>query len=161
MAVTTRMKSHQSAVDLAGTWKLAGGVAITLRPREAGVLRIAQGSVWATSDAPRCGFPNAQGDHVLGAGDQLAVRRGERVVIEAWDRSLPAYFLWGPLQQPASQRAGIAELAQPVDDLRRAVELGAGAAGRLLAALARLGWAWLGRERTARAEWALKAHSSA
>jgi hypothetical protein len=43
----------------------------------------------------------------------------------------------------------VADLAQPVADLRRALALGAGAAGRLVAALGGLGWAWLARGRPA------------
>jgi hypothetical protein len=161
MAAPTLTQSHQSTVALAGTWKLAAGRAITLQPREPGLLRIAHGSVWATCDGPHAGALNDQGDRVLGAGERMHVRRGQRVVLEAWNRSLPAYFSWDPAPQAAPRRDRAADLAQPAEDLRRAVALGASAAGRLAGALLALGWAWAGRGRPARADWARNAHSSA
>lgn len=160
MAALTLTQLHQSTVALTGTWKLPGGRAITLQPREAGLLRIAHGSVWATGEGPHGGALNDQGDRFLGAGERMHVGRGERVVLEGWNRSLPAYFSWDPLPQSVVLRDN-ADLAQPVDDLRRAAVLGASAAGRLLAALATLAGAWLSGERLARADWVLKAHSSA
>lgn len=36
----------------AGCWRLAPGRALSLKPRESGVLRIAQGRVWLTGAAP-------------------------------------------------------------------------------------------------------------
>jgi hypothetical protein len=161
MASQTLTHSHQSTAALAGTWKLAGGRAMTLQPRESGVLLVARGGLWATGDGPHRGPLNDQGDRFLQAGEQLQLRRGQRVVIEAWNRLGPAYFTWDPLPQPAASRLRAADLAQPVADLRLAVVLGARAAGRLVAALAGLGWAWLGRGRPSLADCAFKAHSSA
>lgn len=153
--------AHQSTARQAGTWKLAAGQAITLRPHEPGLLRVAQGSVWATGDGPHPGPLNDQGDLVLQAGDQLPLRRGQRVVIEALDSRLPAHFAWEPVhgREPLTLQA--AALAQPAEDLRLAVVLGVGAAGRLVSALAGLGRALLGRERPSLVECAFKAHSSA
>lgn len=159
MASQTPTQSHQSAVSLAGAWKLGGGRAMTLQPREAGVLRVAQGGLWATSDGPHGGPLNDQGDRFLQAGEQLQLRKGERVVIEAWTRQAPAYFSWYPLPQPVAARARPADLVQPVEDLRLALGLGARAAGRLLATLA--GLAWPRRERPSLADCAFNAHSSA
>lgn len=155
MAAQTLTQSHQSTVALTGTWKLAAGRAITLQPREPGQLRIAHGSVWATCDGPHAGALNDQGDRFLGAGERMRVRRGERVVLEGWNRNLPAYFSWDPLPQTAIQRRRAADLAQPADDLRRAAALGASAAGRLAGALLALAWAWVGRDRHASADWAI------
>ena len=159
MASQTPTQSHQSAVSLAGAWKLGGGRALTLQPREAGVLRVAHGGLWATSDGPHSGPLNDQGDRFLQAGEQLQLRPGQRVVIEAFTRQAPAYFCWDPLPQPVAARARPADLVQPVEDLRLALGLGARAAGRLLAALA--GLAWPRRERPSLAECAFNAHSSA
>ncbi len=160
MASQTVTQSHQSTAALAGAWKLAGGRAMTLQPREAGVLRVARGGLWATGDGPHRGALNDQGDRFLQAGEQLRLRRGQRLVIEAWSRLGPAYFSWDPLPQPVAVPRRAADLVQPLDDLRLAVVLGGRAAGRLLAALAGLGWSRLGRRPSLEA-CAFKAHSSA
>jgi Protein of unknown function (DUF2917) len=136
MVALTRQESHQSRTALAGTWKLGAGRALTLEPRDAGLLRIAHGSVWVTGDGPHAGPPGDCGDRFLGAGEQLAMARGERLVIEPIVPGQPAYFSWEPVAQPQLLRPGLAELAQPVRDLRLALGLGLGAAGRLLVALA-------------------------
>jgi hypothetical protein len=162
MAAQTFTHSHQSTTALAGAWKLARGRAMTLQPREAGVLRVARGGLWATGQGPHSGPLNDQGDRFLQAGEQLQLHRGQRVVIEAWNPLGPAYFTWDPLPQPVARRVRAADLAQPVEDLRLAVVLGARAAGRLLAALVGLGWSSLGRdERPSLADCAFNAHSRA
>lgn len=161
MATQTHTQSHQSAAPLAGTWKLQGGRAMTLQPRESGMLRVARGSLWVTGDGPHAGPLNDQGDRFLQAGEQVRLSRGQRLVIEAWDKQGPSHFSWDPLPQAAARSVRTAELVQPVEDLRLALGLGASAAGRLLAALAALGWASLGRERPSLAECAFSAHSSA
>jgi hypothetical protein len=156
MASQTLTQTHQSlsAPALPGTWKLAAGRAITLQPREAGVLRVAYGQMWATYDGPHQGPLNDLGDHVIGTGGQLRLRAGQRLVVEAWDGQSPAYFSWDPLAAPV--RAGaprLAQVVQPLSDLRLALALGAGAAGRLVAGLAGLAWDLLaGRGRTFGAE---------
>ena len=143
-----------SASALPGTWKLAAGRAITLQPREAGILRVAHGQLWATFDGPHRGPLNDLGDHVIGAGEQLRLRAGQRLVVEAWDAAVAGLFQLGSAAAPA--RAGalsLARVVQPLADLRLALALGAGAAGRLVAGLAGLAWdlargprpRWLGR----------------
>ena len=161
MASRIRTQPHQSAASLAGAWKLANGRAMTLQPREPGLLRVARGGLWATGDGPHRGPLNDQGDRFLQAGEQIQLRPGQRVVIEAWDRLGPAYFTWDPLPVAAAPRRRLAELAQPVDDLRLAVAMGARAAGRLLAALVALGWGWMAPRRPSLEACAFKAHSSA
>lgn len=52
--------------------------AVSLRARRAGRIDVVAGTVWVT----RGGHDAA--DHVLRAGQTLAVRRGDRVVIERW-----------------------------------------------------------------------------
>src|ERR1700704_5239874 len=135
MASQTLSQTQQSssAPALPGTWKLAAGRAITLEPREAGTLRVAHGQMWATYDGPHQGPLNDLGDRVIGAGGQLRVRAGQRLVVEALDGQSPAYFSWDPL--PARVRAGALRLApvvQPLADLRLALAFGAGAAWRLI-----------------------------
>jgi hypothetical protein len=69
---------------------------MTLRPREAGVLRVAQGRLWATCDGPHTGALNESGDHILEAGSQLRLGAGQHWVIEAWHGDSPVYFSWDP-----------------------------------------------------------------
>ena len=104
MTTQSRPQSHQSTASLAGAWKLAGGRAMTLQPREPGVLRVARGSLWATSQGPHPGPLNDQGDRFLQAGEQLPLRRGQRVVIEPWDRMGAADLTGDPLPQPVARR---------------------------------------------------------
>jgi len=133
---------RDAAPALPGTWKLAAGRAVTLEPREAGVLKVAHGQMWVTQDGPHGGPANDLGDVVLGAGEQVPLREGQRLVIEAWNHhGAPAYFSWDPL--PVSPEAPVpvaAAVVQPLADLRRAGTLAAGAIGRLVTGLARVGW---------------------
>ena len=162
MDAQTLTQSHQSEAAPVGAWKLAKGKAMTLQPREPGTLRVARGGLWATADGPHRGPLNDQGDRFLQAGEQLQLRRGQRVVIEPWEGLGPAYFTWDPLPQAVTRQRRAADLAQPAEDLRLAVVLGARAAGRLLAALADLAWSRPGRdERPSLADCAFKAHSRA
>ncbi len=99
MSFQTFEQSHQSPAALAATWKLAVGKAITLQPRQPGLLRIAHGSVWVTGDGPHPGPLNDQGDRFLGAGERLPLACGERLVIEGLAPGQPACFSWDPLPQ--------------------------------------------------------------
>ena len=159
MACRTVEIQHQSATAFSGAWELPAGRAVTLRPREPGQFGIAYGSVWVTHDGPHHGPLNALGDRVLQPGEKMALRRGQRLVIEAIDRHQSAYFMWDSL--PAALPVRPADLAQPAADLRRAVALGVGAAGRLWAARAGLAWGWAAGARTARVDRAFNAHSRA
>jgi len=143
----TQMQQSSSAPALPGTWKLAAGRAITLEPREAGTVKVAHGQLWATYDGPHSGPLNNLGDHVVGVGEQLRLRPGQRLVVEPLNGGLPAYFSWDPLPQRAAVPR-LARLVQPLADLRLALALGGGAAGRLVAGLAGLAWELLaGRSR--------------
>lgn len=85
-----------------GVWKLAPGRALSMLPRQAGVLRVAQGQVWVTLDVPHQGAGNALGDYFLHAGDQLAVRPGQHLVLESLAMAQPqgaASFEWVPSQE--------------------------------------------------------------
>lgn len=75
---------------------LLPGRALSLQLRETGTLRLASGCLWATFDGPHQGPANDWGDRVLCAGDQLALRAGQRVVIESWRADTPAAFSWHP-----------------------------------------------------------------
>jgi len=142
-----------------GAWKLAAGRAMSLRPREAGVLRVAQGRIWATFDGPHRGPLNDLGDQILDPGDVLRLRGGQGLVIEAWDAQAPAFFSWDWLPDPTPRAAPrIAAVDQPLADLRAALVLGASAAARLAAALGGLAWDLLaGHSRERRAKRAFNA----
>ena len=141
VASLTQMQQSASAAGLPGSWKLGTGRAITLQPREAGVLKIAHGRVWATFDGPHSGFRNDLGDYVLGVGERLPLRAGQRLVMEAWSAPSPVYFTWEPMAQEASDKASPwSPVLQPLADLRQALLMAGGAAGRLLGALAGLAW---------------------
>jgi len=164
MASQTLTQMHQSAApSLPGTWKLGAGRAITLQPAQDGSVRMAHGRIWATYDGPHGGPLNDLGDHVIGAGEQLWVRAGQRIVIQAWDRGAPAYFSWDPVAPAAVQPAlTLAAVLQPLADLRLALVFGAGAAARLAAGLLRFGWEALAvRSRDTLADCTLSAQSKA
>ncbi|MEJ5991504.1 DUF2917 domain-containing protein [Ramlibacter sp. PS3R-8] len=133
------------AAPLPGTWKLARGRAVTLRPATDGILRVAHGRVWATTDGPHGGTPFDSGDHVLEVGRSMYVRAGQRVVIESWARQTASYFAWDPVFAAAPQpvqrrRPNPAVVLQPLADLRAAVGLGLRALGQLAGGLAHLAW---------------------
>jgi hypothetical protein len=163
MTVQTLTQTQQSPASpaLPGTWKLAAGRAITLRPREPGILRVAHGQLWVTFDGPHRGPRNDLGDHFIGVGQQLQLRVGQRLVVEAWNDGAPAYFSWDPL--PArSEAPRLVAVVQPLEDLRLAWSFGADAAARLVTGLARLAWdALAGRSRESSAECAFNAQSRA
>jgi hypothetical protein len=129
--------SQQSTVRLPGTWKLEKGRAATLRPREEGLLRIAHGRVWLTFDGPHAGPANDLGDRILGAGEQVRVRAGRRLVIESCDAGHPVYFSWE--FAPAAQTMPSQAVEQSWSDLRLAIALGLRAGWRLARALVALG----------------------
>ena len=68
----SQTQQSTAASALPGTWKLAAGRAITLEPREAGVVKVAHGQVWATYDGPHSGPSNDLGDHLVGVGSRRA-----------------------------------------------------------------------------------------
>jgi Protein of unknown function (DUF2917) len=109
----------------------------TLRPEHDSLLRITQGSAWVT-------LPSQRGDHVLHAGQALAVYCGEHVVIEDWHAGgAPLHYALEPSAQhshaggtqwnslrtlsPSYCQAVLAPLA----DLRSAAALGTNALLRL------------------------------
>ncbi|MDB5928380.1 MAG: hypothetical protein JWR60_87 [Polaromonas sp.] len=128
---------------LPGSWKLAAGQALTLHARQAGLLRITHGRVWATFDHAEDPLRGRTGDHFLSRGESLPLAPGESLVVEPFGigHASPAYFTWeaSPVASLAAShgangwRVGI---VQPVLDLRAALGLAAGAAGRLARGLA-------------------------
>jgi hypothetical protein len=148
------LQSFSGADALSGCWKLGSGRALTLRPTEAGVLRIAHGQVWLTFDNAHQDDGVRGGDHFMGAGEELRLLPGQVLVMESWHAAnvSPAYFSWDPLPAAAgvalarpsrhalAQRAVSlpwrAGVAQPLRDLRGALGLAGVASGRLVFGLA-------------------------
>ncbi|GAB2601462.1 hypothetical protein GCM10027034_38330 [Ramlibacter solisilvae] len=141
MLHTDVLTSRFEAPRLPGTWKLPAGRALTLQPREAGRLKVAHGQIWATYDGPHPGALNEMGDHVVGTGEELQLRAGQRMVIEAWNSGTPAYFSWDPIPVQRTARVpNFAAVLQPLADLRHALLLGGDGLGRLVGGIARLAW---------------------
>ena len=142
MALQTRPEMQQSpAASLPGTWKLAAGRAITLQPREEGTFKVAHGQMWVTYDGPHGGAANESGDHIVGVGERLRIRAGQKVVVESWNWQSPSYFSWDPLPIPA--RSTVSRwnvVVQPLADLRLALALGLGALGRLVTGVGAVAW---------------------
>ena len=127
------------AVALPGSWKLARGRAVTLRPAADGIVRVAHGRIWATVEGPHGGTPCDSGDHVLEVGRSMVVRAGQRVVLEAWNASGASYFGWEPApaaRTMARRRLDAAAVTQPLADLRLAAGMALRALGSLAGGLA-------------------------
>jgi hypothetical protein len=130
----------QAARALPGTWKLPARRAVTLRPVSDGILRVADGRLWATREGPHGRTPEDSGDHVLELGRSMLVRAGERVVLEAWSRG-GASFAWDPLPAGAAcAHPAAAALRQPLAELRTALLMVLDALGSLACGLGRLAW---------------------
>ena len=89
-----------------GFLRLAAGHAVTLKAAKPGVLRIAQGRVWATFDhSDRVG--SCAGDFFAGRGEGLPLLPGQAVVVESFalGEAENAYFSWEPLAPAQACRA--------------------------------------------------------
>ncbi|MET4579851.1 DUF2917 domain-containing protein [Ottowia thiooxydans] len=136
--------THQPAQQHAsGTWKLQPGQAMTLRPRQNGELLIVHGAVWATLNGPHEGLGSGPlGDLHLQPGERLQLNAGRQVVLEPivsgqfGQATTPEVnFSWE--YTPASWKASVAE---PADDLTRALHEARVAFARLVRGLV----AWSG-----------------
>ena len=137
---THPLNTHGS--DL-GCWLLMPGTALSLLPREAGMLRIASGRVWATVDGPHTGHGNESGDHFLAAGQVLTVLGGQHLVFESWNSvpGSPVYFEWAPLAAdfPVPATNWQVSVVRPAHDLGHAVLATGQALRQLLWGLANYG----------------------
>ena len=105
MASESSLRLQQSPVQgrAAGYWRLAPEQAFTVRPEEAGVLRVAHGQLWATLRGPHAGPANDWGDVVLRSGQEMALLPGQQLVVEPLGDAVnePAFFSWEPRQVSA------------------------------------------------------------
>lgn len=137
MDIAVLQEKQQSKTRPPGAWKLASTRALTLAPRQDGLLRVARGQLWATFDGPHPPLGVRSGDLVVAEGETLFVARGERLVIEPARRGEDAFFWWDPLPQARAVplerwRAVVA----PWRELRGALAATGAASGRLATALA-------------------------
>ena len=133
-----KTSAFATSAELAGTWKLAPGRAVTLTPTADGILRIARGVVWATVDGPHgAGRATESGDHQLMPGRSMWLRAGQRVVLESWCGERAAHFNWDPVAA-AKRRVNVAAVAQPLRDLRFAGGVAARALTGLVVGVGRL-----------------------
>lgn len=136
--------THQSGT-CAGAWKLPARQAMSLRPREHGVLNVKRGKVWVTvGDGPHSADPSDSGDHVLSAGERITIPARRHVVMEAWkDRDV--WIDWTPLPEATTARLAAREaVSGPWRELRQAAALATHAFGRLAGGLARMAWVSVG-----------------
>ena len=91
----------------AGAWRLPPGQALTLKSAQGGLVRVAAGGLWATFDGPHAGRVNDRGDHLLEAGELIALRPGERVVVEPTSRTSSAAIEWEPGDAALSAPDGV------------------------------------------------------
>jgi hypothetical protein len=153
------LAGHRAA---AGSWKLAAGRALSLRPRQRSVLEIAQGRAWVTLGEGARGWPStarsAGGDRVLVAGERLAIEPGMHVVVEAWTApgaqphgADALAFRWdvapvtcalveGRPECSAAAAEWDCAVVQPLRDLGRALAQGGRAVADSMAAGGRLAW---------------------
>jgi hypothetical protein len=97
-----------SGAAATGTWKLPPGRAVTLSPREPGLLEVVYGEVWATFDGPHEGPLNDLGDHVVRAGDRLWIPAGQHLVVESWRSDAPAFLRLDPVPANGAPRPAVA-----------------------------------------------------
>lgn len=133
----------------AGNWKLAGGSALTLRPRQPMLLRAVHGGLWVTWQVPAAwwarGQTTAPGDQFLAAGDTCMLPAGAHVVLEPWNPgALHTHAAWSgfdcevqPQALPLARAAATTSLRQPLADLRAGFGLMAAALLRLALVLVR------------------------
>ncbi len=84
------------------------------------------GSVWVTREGDL-------NDYVLGAGQRLALARGDNIIVAAWHEGQPALWDWSPMQPARRYRLARAAAGLAFDAAARVLRGAADA----LAALAR------------------------
>lgn len=128
-------------------WHLGARRTLSLHPKAAGVLRLAQGRAWVTMGARQglAGQPDS-GDVVLHAGEELAVPAGAHLVMECWpvQPGDAVRFDWLPtgavMQRDLEPRIqfGVARHAPSAKQVSHAQQTPGAAMGRAAWALTRL-----------------------
>jgi hypothetical protein len=121
-----------------GTWRLHPGHAMSLRPKQAAVLRIFCGQVWVTLGTPAGATPDQAGDHFLRPGDVLGVPAGAALVMEPVVQqgdTAPVHFDWSDASAQASPGRFAREVLAPSREACAALAQAAVAVGRVLRGL--------------------------
>ena len=122
-----------------GAWRLHPGHAMSLRPKQAAVLRIRRGRMWVTLGMPSALSPQASGDRFLRDGESLVVPAGARLVMEPLsprEADGPVCFDWSDAAPPlAAQGRFGREVMGPMRELGTAMGLAALALARVLRGL--------------------------
>ncbi len=121
-----------------GTWRLHPGHAMSLRPKQAAVLRIFCGQVWVTLGEPVGATPDQAGDHFLSPGDVLVVPAGVALVMEpVVERgdTAPVHFDWSDAPVAASPGRFAREVLAPSKEACAALVHAAVAIARALRGL--------------------------
>lgn len=88
---------------------IPAGQALSLRAREAGVLRSTSVRLWLTFSSAADDASVRGGDHFLEPGQDLALAAGQAVVLQAWSAGVAASFAWEPAQSARPLNAGLRE----------------------------------------------------
>ncbi len=119
-------------------WRLDARRAMALRPRVPSRLHIVQGRAWVTLGGPYQGAGNELGDHMLVAGQSLAVPAGARLVMEPWQPAGtgPLKFDWCVEPRAVGQPGRFGrEVVAPARELGVALRQAGWAFARLLRGL--------------------------
>ena len=144
-----RSQSGHAVGAAAGCWHLAAGQPLSLHPQTPGALQVARGRAWITLRGSGGDLPGAAADHVLRAGECLAIARGQHVVVEVWSPPGGAdgvELRWTGVTAPGTLRAASAAardwehgVAQPLRDLGQAFVQDGRALGTAIAEAVRAG----------------------
>ena len=123
------MKNDKCESTPAFAWTMDKGSAQTFSPRTSGVLRVNSGRAWVTLNAspfspqPRWCPEIDPGDIFVGPGDDLPLRRGQKVVIESWPGNSTPFtrLAWEPAAVSASASRWQCAVVQPARELGQGV----------------------------------------
>lgn len=138
------MSYASQASSSSQSWSLRKGQAQTFIPSAAGILRVKHGQVWATLNAsswspqPRWCPEIDAGDIFVMPGHDLALKAGQRVVLESWPVGdvAASRLQWEPLPASQSSQRWQRSVVQPVHELACGLKVVVRALARLAAGLA-------------------------
>jgi hypothetical protein len=111
---------------------------MSLRPKQAAVLRIFCGQVWVTQGRASGGTPDSAGDRFLGPGDVLVVPAGASLVMEplaARGDTAPVHFEWSDASALAGPSRFDRDVLSPIRELGAALGQATSAMARVLRGL--------------------------
>ncbi len=95
-----------------GAWRLMPNQAMGIRTRRPGQILVVQGQAWITWEGPCTASPEPGRDHLLSAGEVLAVPAHARVVLESAQSMQVLDFEWRPLPVEAFWRTDAGALPE-------------------------------------------------